>query len=421
MKKSPAILSIWNLVGRTINSFLFIAIANLYGTSQHTDWFFFVYAVAYFFIGISYYSTESALVAVWHNLPASEHADLFRAAWHISIYYNLVIFLILEFVGLFLAPIHGIPYPEVITAAFICFILSFQPSLAFFSSFFSSYKQFQQKYIFPVLHLSFRTVGILLFLLFFQNRTIATLALSYLSGEIVRLSILMDKNLIVNLFKESMSAVDVRHFKTVYSHVSWMTIALMGTIINPVIDLAMVGRFGDGSVTLVEYANRLRGIPVLALSGLAVYYLGEWSHQHNRTINKLAWNTVNRVLKNVLFLSVPSVIFLIISEPIWVPLVFFSEKFNAESIFQIQNLLYWYFPGVIFLAENLILSRAALVVKQEKIMAFITIASSVVNVVFNFFLTRKIGIEGIALSTTITDFFSFIALYIVVKRTITKI
>jgi putative peptidoglycan lipid II flippase len=419
MKKSPTVLSVWNLAGRVTNSFLFIAIANLYGTSQHTDWFFFVYAVAYFFIGISYYSTESALVAVWHKLPISEHADLFRAAWHIFIYYSLAIFLILEFFGLFLAPIHGIPYPEVMTAAFICFILSLQPSLAFFSSFFSSYKQFQQKYIFPILHLSFRTVGVLFFLLFFQNRTITILALSYLFGEVVRLSFLMDKKLIKNVFKESVSA-DTRSFKTVYSHVSWMTIALMGTVINPVIDLAMVGRFGDGSVTLVEYANRLRGIPVLALSGLAVYYLGEWSHQHNRTINKLTWNTVNRALKPVLFLSVPAVIVLIVSEPIWIPLVFFSKKFSTEAISQLQNLLYWYFPGVIFLAGNLILSRAALVVQQEKTMAFITVAASVVNVVLNFFLLRMIGLEGVALATTIVEFFSFAALYMVVKKTTLK-
>lgn len=419
MKNSPAVLSAWNLVGRITNSFLFIAIANLYGTNQHTDWFFFVYAVAYFFIGISYYSTESALVAAWHKLPASEHADLFRAAWHLSIYYGFAILLILESVGLFLAPIHGIPYPEVITAAFICFILSFQPSLAFLSSCFSSYKQFQQKYIFSILHLSFRTVGVLFFLLFFQNRTITILALSYLFGEVVRLSFLMDKKLIKKVFKESVSA-DTRSLKNVYSHVSWMTIALMGTVINPVIDLAMVGRFSDGSVTLVEYANRLRGIPVLALSGLAVYYLGEWSHQHNRTTNKLAWNTVNSVLKSILFLSVPSIIFLIISEPIWVPLVFFSKKFSVESLIKIQTLLYWYFPGVIFLAGNLILSRAALVVQQEKTMAFITVAASVVNVALNFFLLRMIGLEGVALATTIVEFFSFAALYMAVKRTTSK-
>ena len=420
MKNSPAVLSAWNLVGRITNSFLFIAIANLYGTNQHTDWFFFVYAVAYFFIGISYYSTESALVAAWHKLPASEHADLFRAAWHLSIYYGFAILLILESVGLFFAPIHGIPYPDsVIAAALICFILAFQPSLAFLSSFFSSYKQFQQKYISSILHLSFRTVGVLFFLLFFRDRTVVILALSYLFGEVVRLSFLMDKKLIKNVFKESVSA-DTRHFKTVYSHVSWMTVALMGTVINPVIDLAMVGRFGDGSVTLVEYANRLRGIPVLALSGLAVYYLGEWSHQHNRTMNKLTWNTVNRALKYVLLLSVPAVIVLLVSEPLWVPLVFFSKQFSAEAISQLQTLLYWYFPGVIFLAGNLILSRAALVVQQEKAMAYTTVAASVVNVVLNFFLLRKMGIEGVALSTTIVEFLSFAALYMVVKRTTAK-
>jgi len=419
MKNSPAALSVWNLVGRATNSFLFIVIANLYGTNQYTDWFFFIYAVAYFFIGISYFSTESALVSAWHKLPVDEHPDLFRAALHLSIYYCFLSFIAIGAAGLFFAPIYGIQYHHSVTKViFICFVLSLQPSTAFISSFFSSYKQFQQKYIFPVLHLSFRTVGVLFFLLFFKNRTIVTLSLAYLFGEAVRLIFLADKKILSIFFDKKILNINLNKFKAVYSHVSWMTIALMGTVINPVIDLAMVGRFGDGSVTLVDYANRLRGIPVLALGGLTVYYLGEWSYQHNRTGDKIKWNVVRLALKKVMLLSFLFIVILTATESIWVPKIFFSKEFSPEAVYKLQTLLYWYFPGVLFLAGNSILSRAALVLQKEKLMAFITITASFGNVILNYFLLRKIGIEGVALSTTIVEFLSFSVLYIAVRKAI---
>ncbi len=416
MVGKPVFLTFLNVIGRVLNFVLYLVIANIFGASQSTDWFFFVYAVAYFFIGISYYATESALVPAWHQLPEEEHPQMFRSAVRLSFYALPVIVFLLFVSGFFIAPRQGIVRPNSMAMVLvICVVLALQPSLAFLSSFFSSYRQFNRQYALPTVHLTLRTVGVLAILFLVPYRTIMVLAIAYLTGELFRLTCLQS----VQFWKKKpceSPAFSKNSFWLVYGHVVWMTVALMCMVINPVIDLAMVGKFRGGSVTLVEYAARLRGMPVLALGGLLVYFLGEWSHQHHRQDKKLDWQQVNNSFVKLILFCFPAVILLMISEKIWVPLVFFSKKFSSEDLYQLQQLLYWYFPGVVFLAGSLILSRAILVIQRAKLMAFITLIAAGLNVVCNLVFLKIMGLAGVALSTTLVDTFVCVMYYLVARQ-----
>jgi putative peptidoglycan lipid II flippase len=416
MIRKPLILSLLNFMGRFINFILYLLIANLYGASQSTDWFFFVYAIAYFFIGISYYATENALVPAWHRLPETDHPKMFRSAIHLSLYALPVIGLLLVISGFFLAPRRGISLPDsTAVALLICLALACQPSLAFLSSLFSSYRQYRQRYILPTIHLSLRTIGVLAVLLLVHCRTVVVLSFAYLAGEVVRFLCLQHGQFQTRkLFKSIASAGNF--LWPVYKHVAWMTMALMCMVINPVIDMAMVGKFGGGSLTLVEYAGRLRGMPVLALGGLLVYFLGEWSYQHHQQDRKLAWQRVNKTFLKLIAYCFPAVILLMISEKLWVPLIFFSKKFSSADLYVLRQLLYWYFPGVVFLAGSMILSRAILVVQQAKLMAFVTLIAAGLNVFLNMVLLKMMGLSGVALSTTMVDVFVCFAYYLVARR-----
>ncbi len=416
MFNSPLLLTVFNGVGRLANFALYLIIANLYGASQSTDWFFFVYAVAYFFIGICYYATESALVPAWHQLPEEEHPQMFRSAMGLSFYALPVIGFLLFVSGFFIAPRQGIVRPNsIVMVLVICVVLALQPSLAFLSSFFSSYRQFNRQYMLPTVHLTLRTIGVLAILFLVPYRTITVLAVAYLAGELFRLICLQSVQLWKKKSCES-TAFSKNSFWLVYGHVVWMTMALMCTVINPVIDLAMVGKFRGGSVTLVEYAGRLRGMPVLALGGLLVYFLGEWSHQHHKQDKKLDWQQVNHSFIKLILFCFPAVVLLMISEKLWVPLVFFSKKFVVEDLHQLKQLLYWYFPGVVFLAGSLILSRAILVIQQARVMALVTLIAAGMNVVLNLLLIRMMGLAGVALSTTLVDTFVCVMYYLVARQ-----
>jgi len=405
MRHNPTLLTVCNGFGRLLNFALYMAVANIYGASQVTDWFFFVYAVAYFLLGICYYATESALVPAWHQLPENEHLPMFNSAVHLAFYAFPAVGLLLFVSGFFFAPRQGIGLPgSWLVAVAICLVLALQPSLAFLSSFFSSYRQSKRQYVLPTMHLTLRTVGVLIVLLLIPRRSVMVLALAYLAGEVLRLGCLSYKQL-PGIGSVTATTFTRKNFWSVYGHVFWMTLALMFTVINPVIDLAMVGRFPGGTVTLVEYAGRLRGMPVLALGGLLVYFLGEWSHQHHQMNGNLQWKQVRVSFLKLVFFCLPVVVLLMMTEKIWLPLVFFSRKFGPQELHRLRQLLYWYFPGVPFLAGAMILSRALLVVQQAKLMTFITLAAAGLNVVFNLLFIRFWGLLGVALSTTLVDVF----------------
>lgn len=413
-------LTSYNIVGRLVNFALYLAVANLYGASQSTDWFFFVYAIAYFFIGISYYATESAMVPAWYRLPGMDHPRIFRSAFRLSLYGLLLMIIGLVVSGFFLAPQRGILLPDsTVMALSICLVLALQPSLAFLSSLFSSYRQFNQQYTLPTVHLTLRTVGVLAVLFLVRQRTIIVLAVAYLVGELLRLLCLQYRQ-----FQKQESSASSTASKSslwsVYGHVVWMTVALMCTVINPVIDLAMVGNYRAGSVTLVEYASRLRGMPVLALGGLLVYFLGEWSHQHHQQGKALSWDRVGGSVKKMVMFCAFVVLILMLTEKIWVPLVFFSKVFSQNDLQQLQQLLYWYFPGVPLLAGSLIMSRAILVVQQARLMASVTLLAAGLNIFLNLIFLKIIGLNGVALSTSLVDGFVCLLYYLVCRRVLNR-
>ncbi|MCI5146134.1 MAG: hypothetical protein D3923_11550, partial [Candidatus Electrothrix sp. AR3] len=400
------------------NFILFITVANLYGASQHTDWFFFVYSIAYFFIGISYSATESAMVPVWHILPEKEHAKLFHSTFLLAGSGLLLMIIGLELSGLYLAPLRGIALPDSMDTAFkICFILALQPSLAFLSSFFSSYRQFRQQYILPTLHLTLRTIGVLTVLLLIPHRTITGLAVAYLVGESIRLLCLRHR---IKIKKTDTLSSRIYSLKSLYGHVAWMIIALIGTVINPVIDLAMIGKFHDGSLTLVDYANRLKGMPVLAFGGLAVYYLGEWSHQYYQQEGMISWPHIRNTSLKIITFCIPIVLLLIFTESIWIPMLFFSKQFDPDKLQKLQLLLYWYFPGVPFLASALILSRIILVIQKANLLALTTLSGAGLNVILNLLLIKKMGLPGVALSTTLVDIFVCLIYFLIAQHFLSK-
>jgi peptidoglycan biosynthesis protein MviN/MurJ (putative lipid II flippase) len=212
-----------------------------------------------------------------------------------------------------------------------------------------------------------------------------------------------------------------RHWKTfshIYRNVGWMTLALACTVVNPLIDLAMVGPFASGSVSLVEYAGRLRGMPVLAMGGVLILLLGDWARQHHGDGHLLGWNSVRRVCYMTVIFCVPAVIVLLVTMDWWVPFIFRSPMFAAADIDMVKRLLLWYFPGVPFLAVAVVLSRAILVLKQARLLAFVSLTAVVVNIVANMILLSVIGLHGVAMSTSTVDIFVFVCYFFFVRRTL---
>jgi putative peptidoglycan lipid II flippase len=404
MINNPYSLTVLNIIGRLLNFVLFITVANKFGVTPFTDWFFFVYGIVYFFIGIFFYATESALVPTWHRLKPHQQSLLLFDSFRLAIVGTVLVAGFIFLAGFILAPALTIELPfSTKDALIVCLLLSIQPTLGFLSAIFSSFLQYEGKYVLPTVHLAIRSLGILALLLVPGCETIQCLAMAYLLGESVRFFCLKGKKNFVGHVRKKTDHNTLDYLRPIYQNVIWMTVALTFVVINPVVDLAMVGKFGPGAVSLVEYAGRLRGLPVLSLGGVLVYFLGDWSRQHHQQKDPLRWIQVQKVFGMVLFTVTCAVGLLILLEQWWVPLLFFSRKFSVHEHFLLQELLFWYFLGVPLLAGSMILSRAIIVLEQTRLLAITALATALMNILLNLLFMKTMGLKGVALATTIVD------------------
>ncbi|HDS15888.1 MAG TPA: hypothetical protein ENN66_04610 [Proteobacteria bacterium] len=409
-------VSVVNICGRLLNFILFFVVANLFGVSVSTDWFFFVYGVAYFFVSISYYAAESAFVPEWYRLAEDERADFYRFSVKLSFCIVIIACSAMLVGGFWVAPWRRIHVPDIgMAAVWSVLVLSLQPGLAFLSSLFSSYHQYQRRYILPTIHISLRSIGVLATLLLLPQRNILVLSVAFLVGEILRFICLFPRDLKISL-KSVLRRNSDKVFWDVYRNVLWMTLVLACTVVNPIVDLAMVGSFSPGSVTLVEYAGKLRGMPVLALVGVLVILLGEWAQQHNSPSVDFSWKTVARACWLTTLFCLPFVLILMLTLNIWVPIVFRPGNFNASNLQEIERLLWWYLMGIPFLALSHVLSRAILVLRQVRLLALVSLLAMGVNFLANIFLLKYWGLIGVAIATSVVDVFVFLCYFLFVRR-----
>lgn len=410
-------LTFINLIGRLINFVLFIVIANKFGATASTDWFFFNYGIVYFFTGVLFNASEYTLVPIWNKTIESDHKSIFAQLLGYKKIISFTTIIIIFLSSFIISPLLGVKIPDINlkTLIIICIILGAQPTLAYSASIFSSYLQYKRKYILPTIHLTIRSIGILPIILYNDCNNIFCLAASFLFGEALRLTFLYKKKFIA-----SDNTLIPKDQTATISHIArstvWMSAALSLIVANPLIDIAMVGMLDEGSVSLVEYAGRLRGLPALAFNGVLILLLGEWSNQHLKTSSKLKWENISGYLYFSILLASLFSLILIFSVDKWITVVFFSSKFTNTDITYLKNLLTIYLIGLPMLIGTFILTRIIIIFQQYRVFTAITFTGFSMNILLNYVFIRSHGLIGVALSTTLVDCLMMVALFALCKK-----
>lgn len=417
MLNEAIVLTLINILGRSINFILFLIIANKFGATTDTDWFFLNYNVVYFFTGIVFNASENTLVPMWNNTKKIYHTYIFTKFTWYSLYILISTSLIIFTTALLVSPIIGVDHPStnILDLIIIISILSIQPMLAFLSSVFSSYMQYERKYILPTVHLAIRTIGALPIILMNYCTTILCLSLSFLAGETLRFMV-MKREYLVKLFNKNKNTPSINISKEIATNTALMSISLSLIVANPLVDLIMTGHLSDGSVSLVEYAGRLRGLPALAFNGILILILGEWSRHHAQNKTGLTWKNIEKLLYPTITITFIVVLVSIISIDKWVDIIFYSNKFTEFDIFSLKSLLKIYLIGIPPLIGVFILTRAIIVYQKYKIFAAISFTMFFANIFFNVIFIYAFGLKGVAASTSLVDLFSFALFFFFTKN-----
>ncbi len=177
------------------------------------------------------------------------------------------------------------------------------------------------------------------------------------------------------------------------------------TRVNPVVDQFMAGLSGVvGGGFLLWSSNDVAFLPTSLLQAALLPVL--LSHLSD----DFAAGDIDAVRRTVVrALGVVTALLLVLGGLLWavreplLRLVYLHGEMDAEGVRRMANILPYHLVGLAPFGALLVLSRAHVAVKNSRIMVGMGILNAGCNVVFNVVLVRYLGLEGIALSTSLVQ------------------
>ena len=174
---------------------------------------------------------------------------------------------------------------------------------------------------------------------------------------------------------------------------------------------------GDGAVAALYYANRIWQLP-LAIFGIALAQAALPTMSKHVALNDMTKfkETLSFSLKILFFILIPSSVGLMIMSTPITRILFQRGAFTAYSTQITSDALLYYALGLVACGGIKILVSAFYSMHDTMTPVKIAAASLVLNLILNLALMRPLKVGGLALATSISAFFNFIALYILLKK-----
>ncbi len=259
----------------------------------------------------------------------------------------------------------------------------------------NSHDQYFAPAISPAIHNIFIIVGIF-FSPYFDPPILAPTAFFLFGGVAQLLVVVFSSRKTRFRFEISFDKKEWKSFYPVFM-VSFVTFSI--TQINSLVDTNVVSRLGQGTVSLLQYANRLYQLPlgVLAIS-VSTVALSQLSRGRMEDFA----SKLSEHLDKMLFFVLPSTILLMMMRMDIVRLIYQRGAFGVYDTWITSEVLMGYLWGLPFYSLYALLSRAEYArIDGKKIAFFATAIMVITNVVLDLTLGLRIGPYGVALATSI--------------------
>jgi putative peptidoglycan lipid II flippase len=169
----------------------------------------------------------------------------------------------------------------------------------------------------------------------------------------------------------------------------------------PVIDRLAASTLPFGSVSLLDYAERMCQVPIgLLMSGFLVVSLAQWSHEAAQGDSIVLLRRKTRV--SSLFICAVSIvpIAMLITARRPLAMIFFGAgQLSNHEVIVLADTLGAFLFGVPVLLAGLIYARAFLVLRRSDWLLKISVGQLAVKVALNAWLAPSLGLPGIAMAT----------------------
>lgn len=196
-----------------------------------------------------------------------------------------------------------------------------------------------------------------------------------------------------------------------------MAVGMLVMDLNPVIDSVMAIRLAPGSIASLGYGNKLVAFGM----GIGSVSIGSAVLPHfSSLVASKDWIGLRRTVRTyalaVMAVAIPStVVAMALSEPI-VRLLFQRGAFTSADTVQVARIQMLYLAQLPFHLTGMLFVRFISAMSLNRVLMWVSIATSLVNVAGNYVLSIYLGAAGIALSTSIVYLFTFVATLLYSRR-----
>lgn len=169
----------------------------------------------------------------------------------------------------------------------------------------------------------------------------------------------------------------------------------------PVIDRRLAATLPTGSISILEYADRLWQVPVgFAMSGVLVVILSKWSHDlaADRHPSEMARQTRRAAIRLGLVAVVPCLIVMALRRPL-ITLLFAHGNFPTAGLPVLADTFGVYLAVVPIYLAGMAYSRAFLALRRSDWLLGVAIAEIGLKIALNGPMLRAFGLPGLAGAT----------------------
>lgn len=176
-------------------------------------------------------------------------------------------------------------------------------------------------------------------------------------------------------------------------------------LVMPLLDRVMSARLGAGSISALEYADRIYLIPLtLAGAGLLRVLLAHWSEDHARGDLAAVRRSLIDLQGPMALLFVPLAVFLVVYRADAVDLVFVRGAFTRADAAATSTVLGWLMAGYLAHVWWVVLYQFLTAVGRTRVLVLSGLLALAAKVAANLVLGGAFGVAGIAASTALVHF-----------------
>jgi putative peptidoglycan lipid II flippase len=396
-----------------------IVIAHQFGVGDGLDAFLIAYLVPSFAINVIAGSFNAALIPTYAQVREEEGQEaaqrLFSSVMVCSAGLLIAFSILLAIASSYILPVLGSGFSSeklALTRSLFLIVLPTLPLTGLFvtwGAILNAGERFALAAIAPVLT---PLVVILMVYGWGGTRGVYVFAVAMVAGAVLEAGLVM-----AALKRQGISPIPRWHGMTpalrqvAKQYVPMVAAALM-MCSTGLVDQSMATMLGPGSVSVLNYGNKISAV-VVTIGAIAVSTAV--LPQFSRMVAAGLWTNVRSTIKTytrlIFFITIPLTLTMVALSQALVSLLFQKGAFTASDTLQVASVQSLYILQLPFYVCGMLYVRLISAFKANHILMWGTAISFVLNISLDYLFMKRLGVPGIALSTSVVYLISFCYLW----------